>query len=222
MNPVSFQINLAPGDYRHSKSLLEHQISTFHEQVEEIVLTYDKNPKKILSNDELENYHKPFIELIKSLQEKYPKVKFSEVDYSKETINRVSKIFFNKQAATHDFRGAPIYAYLFGIADCKYDYVLHIDSDMFFGGLSQSWIKEAIQMYESDNSLVYLGPLPGPPHPKKELVGQSSYSTYGQGEYSFEFSKSMSTRVVFLNRKKLYGELISKLPPFKEIIFAKT
>ena len=44
--PVSLKINLAPGDYRHAKHILPHQLKILAGQVDEIILTVDTKPSK--------------------------------------------------------------------------------------------------------------------------------------------------------------------------------
>ncbi len=220
MNNVTFQINLAPGDFRHSKTLLEHQISAFNEQVDEILLTYDFRPKKVLSKDELSEFHEPFMDLIEVLSKKYPKIRFHKVDYSEFVVNDINRLFYNGKWFLHNFRGAPLYAYLYGFASCKNDYILHIDSDMFFGGLSNTWINEAIKKYESDKEILYLAPHPGPPHPDNILKKQQNYTALANEKHAFEIFDSVSTRILFVDRRRLYGKLTRKFPPPIKMLYA--
>ena len=108
--------------------------------------------------------------------------------------------------------GGPFYSYLYGIWSSNADYIIHIDSDIFFGGLSKSWVLEAIEILNSDLSLVFICPLSGPPHPQgflfghrlqmgKELIRHTLPGAY--------FFHSVSTRI-FLTSKKIIHERVGQ------------
>jgi hypothetical protein len=206
-------------DVRHCKYLLHHQFDIFHGQVSEVLLTYDKQPRKT-ANSDLEKNRVAFEELLDKIVKDYPKVRIHELDYKPGTVNKVMPRFFSQPGPTHDFRGAPIYGYLFGLYEAQNDYVLHLDSDMFFGGCSQTWVKEALEILEMDPGVLTASPLPGPPHPDGILVGQSQYAALKEKPYFFRFD-SMSTRVFLLDRQMLYGRLRLTGPGFKGWVFSK-
>jgi len=217
MNKVTLQINIAPGDYRHCIHLLEHQFSIFNDQVTEILLTYDSRPRKIQNLDVYEENKKKFSELFKKLEKKYS-FKVQEIDYSTGRINEVYTKYFNRPMPTHDYRGAPVYGYLFGIEEAMNDLVIHIDSDMFFGGLSHTWVSEAVELLKSDPKILTVSPLPGPPHPDNTLVDQPDYFRYGEnGAFGFN---SMSTRIFMIDKTRLYGGLKFHKPAWQNRIFS--
>lgn len=218
INPVTLQINVAPGDYRHCQYLLRKQLELFSQQVSEILITYDSKPRKIQNIDIHEKNKMLFDALFTTLKRDFPSLRVHEIDYSPETtINTYSK-YFGKSIPTHDYRGAPVYGYIYGIEEAKEDFVVHIDSDMFFGGLSQTWVTEALELMKSNENVLVTGPLPGPPHPEKKLVGQSRYFAFKPGDYHFGFY-SMSTRIFMLNKKRLYGMLKPHKPAFQQRVF---
>lgn len=219
MNPVTFQINTTAGDYRHSQYLLKHQIELFHDQVGEILITYDSNPKKKITSTEVGDYHNKMLRLIDDLKKYYHKINFQRVDYTPEAQKKVTLSFFNKLIPLHDFRGAPIYAYYYGIYQAKYDYVFHIDSDMFFGGLSKTWISEAIDIMNQDEKVLVVSPLPGPPHPEKLLLGQRDFRLLDANTHAYMF-RQVSTRVFMINRKKIFKNLRPLKPVVKHRILA--
>ena len=218
MNPVTLQINVAPGDFRHCKYLLRKQLELFSKQVSEILITYDSKPRKIQNIDVHEENKKLFKELFTELKIEFPSLKVQEIDYSPATIERVYSKYFGKTIPTHDYRGAPVYGYIYGIEEAKEDFVIHIDSDMFFGGLSQTWVKEALELMKSNEKVLVTGPLPGPPHPEKKLIRQSRYFNFKPEDYYFGFY-SMSTRIFMLNKKRLYGLLKPHKPALQQWIF---
>jgi hypothetical protein len=157
--------------------------------------------------------------LIASLQKQHPSVVLREMDYNMPVVSAVLSHFFTDRAEIYDFRGYPNYAVLFGLYTAKNDLVFHIDSDMFFGGFSATWIREAIDLLQADSEILTVSPLPGPPHPDRILLGQEEYSAYNDMAYAFKFG-SMSSRVCFMDRRVLAHKLRSSKPPLKRRLFA--
>jgi len=219
MQNATLQINLAPGDYYHAVHMLAHHIEVFESQTDEILLTFDFNPARLKDAQKAERESASLYGLIASLQRQHPSVVLRHVDYNMPMLSAVLGHFFTNRAQLYDFRGAPIYAYLFGLYSAKNDLVFHIDSDMFFGGFSTTWIREAIDLLQADSEITTVSPLPGPPHPDRILLGQEEYSAYNDLAYAFKFS-SMSTRVFFMDRRLLAHKLRSSAPPLKDRLFA--
>ena len=61
------------------------------------------------------------------------------------------------------FDGGPFHAYFYGLMKAEAAYVVHMDSDMLFGGGSQTWLDEAIRWLQTTPQALFAGPLPGPP-----------------------------------------------------------
>ncbi len=219
MQNVTLQINLAPGDYYHAVHLLDHHIEVFECQTDEILLTFDFNPTRLRDVQKAERESASLRGLIASLQKQHPSVVLREVDYNMPVVSAVLGHFFTNRAQLYDFRGAPIYAYLFGLCSAKNDLVLHIDSDMFFGGFSAVWIRDAIDLLQADSEIMAVSPLSGPPHPDRILLGQDEYSAYNDIAYAFKFSY-MNTRVFFMDRRLLAQKLRSTKAPLKDRLFA--
>jgi len=219
MQNVTLQINLAPGDYYHAAHLLKHHIEVFERQTDEILLTFDFNPTRLRNVQKAERESASLYGLVTSLQKQHPRVILRDVDYNMRVVSAVLGHFFTNRAQLYDFRGAPIYAYLSGLHSAKNDLVFHIDSDIFFGGSSAVWIREAIDLLQADSEIMTVSPLPGPPHPHRILLGQEEYSAYNDMAYAFKFS-SMSTRVFFMDRRLLAHKLRSSKPPLKGRLFA--
>jgi hypothetical protein len=219
MQNVTLQINLAPGDYYHAVYLLNHHIQVFESQTDEILLTFDFNPARLRDAQKAERDSVLLYDLIASLQKRHTSLVLRDVDYNMPVVSDILGHFFTNRAQLYDFRGAPIYAYLYGLHSAKNDLVFHIDSDMFFGGFSATWIREAIELLHADNGIMTVSPLPGPPHPDRILLGQDEHSAYNDMAYAFKFS-SMSTRVFFMDRRLLAHALRSGQPPLRRRLFA--
>ena len=80
---------------------------------------------------------------------------------------------------------------------------------MFFGGMSQTWISEAMALYESDSTILFINPVAGPPRSDGTLVGQN-YKLYQSKPYFFQFN-GMSTRLFFVDKKRLFKTAINKI-----------
>lgn len=207
---ITLQISLAPSDYSHAIHLLPHQIKVFEEQVDEILLTYDTHKSKghFSTNWEL-NYAKMWDFLV-DFSKKNTKIKLVKIDYSPAKNKELAQKYFKRiKIPAKDWRGGPFYTYFFGINESKNPYVFHIDSDLFFGGLSKSWFKEALKLYHDDAQILFINPLAGPPKADGELVGQT-YFKYHNLKYFFAF-ESMSTRLFLVNKERLEGINLNKI-----------
>jgi hypothetical protein len=97
------------------------------------------------------------------------------------------------------YNGSPFHAYLYGVLHCRHDYVLHIDSDMLFGGGSQDWVAETIEFLKTHSGVTTAMPLDGPPKSNKKfelepgIRGDLRVSHYTHG---------IGTRIFFLDRRR--------------------
>jgi hypothetical protein len=199
---ITLQISLAPSDYRHAIHLLAHQIKVFEEQVDEILLTYDTHKSKgHFSNNWELNIDKMWDFLV-DFSKSNIKIRLIKIDYSKSKNREIAQRYFRrKNIPAKDWRGGPFYTYFFGINEAKNNYVFHIDSDLFFGGMSKSWLEQALKLYKDDEQILFINPLAGPPKADGELIGQV-YSKYKNKPFYFAF-KSMSTRLFLINKDRL-------------------
>lgn len=216
----SLQINLAPNDYRHAIYILPHQLKTLTPQVDEVVLTLDTHRSKGRFGANWEENLANIKQLIAGLCNQDKKILVVEVDYSPAVSIKIAKFFFGESfIPKKDYRGGPFYAYFYGLHACRSDHVLHLDSDMFLGGLSATWIQEAIALFQQNNDLLVCSPLPGPPHSDGILVGQPDAIKLGNN-FSFEFN-GMSTRIFMINRSIFDKHKIDlKQPSFSNILKA--
>jgi hypothetical protein len=215
---VSLQINLSPNDYPHAKYLLPYQISVLRGQIDEIVLVLDTHRSKgrfgVNWEENLNNIH----ELLNKQLATDKRIRIEVVNYDAPEMEKVAAFFFGQKfVPKKDYRGGPFYAYLFGLYSCQSEYILHLDSDIFLGGASQTWVKEAIELFENNDKVFTCSPLPGPPHPGKILIGQPGSIKVGDG-YQFKFS-GMSTRV-FMIKKDSFNDrkLVLTTPAFKNLL----
>ena len=175
MSDVTLQINLAPFDLRHAEVILPHQLRTWGGQVSEVLLVVDRMESQARKREErgdLGAARAGLDEIIARAVAEHPHVRVVDVDTSPATVDRVAQAFSPKRMPLADFRGRPFLAYLYGLEEAANPRVLHLDSDMLFGGGSQTWMAEAEAWLARDPSLIACNPLPGPPLDRDELLDQ--------------------------------------------------
>ncbi|RZK39366.1 MAG: hypothetical protein EOO90_18955 [Pedobacter sp.] len=202
MQKITLQISLAPSDFKHVIHLLPHQLKVLANQVDEVLLTYDTHKSKGHFSKNWEDNYNLMWDFLSNLAITNSKINLVKIDYSPKTIKEIAQSYFkHNYIPAKDWRGGPFYTYFFGLHKAKNDFVFHIDSDLFFGGLSQTWFKEAIELYEKDTEILFINPLAGPPKEDGALIGQS-YFNYKNLPYHFGFD-SMSTRLFLVDKTRL-------------------
>lgn len=164
----ALQINMCPTDMRHVLHCLPHQLRTFETQVDRIHLTVDLGVVRSgrYRDDNREVLAKHLMEFLRSQAQQHPKICIDVVDYSDAGRALVTSTFFKdgqKPYPAKAFDGGPFHVYFWGIARCNARHILHMDSDMLFGGQSQTWLDEAIALQENNESALFVAPLGGPP-----------------------------------------------------------
>jgi hypothetical protein len=144
------------------------------------------------------------------------------VDYSEAAISRVSDEFFGgERVPLKDWRAAPIYPYFFALQAASHDLVLHTDSDMMYGGGSQTWISEAVSLLHSRDDVLACSPLPGPPTRDGSLRSQSlPREPYGSPAFRAD---ALSTRVIMIDLDRFRTKvkrLVPSAPSAKERLMA--
>lgn len=163
----ALQINMHPFDVRHVADTLPHQLKTWGGQVDRIIVTLDTRLAKAgrYHAGKYEEARAQILSTLAQAQERHPQLIVDPVSYDAEMRQQVGAAFFGKNAAWPDraFDGGPFYVYFHGLLRANADYVFHIDSDMLFGGGSQTWMDEAIALMRANPDALCVGPFPGPP-----------------------------------------------------------
>jgi hypothetical protein len=206
--PVTLQISLAPGDHRIAAELLAHQVNFWRPCVDEILLTIDTRRSRGRFGADWKNGRRRILEIAGKISG----ARVLEVDYSREARHLVADEFFaGARVPAKDCRGGPFYAYFFGLHSARNDFVLHTDSDMFFGGTSAAWLKTALTLYAAQPDLLFTAPLPGPPAPDGKLKQLSAPREHFGGVDGYRFAE-MSTRLFLFSRAR-FRERITALKP---------
>jgi len=210
------QINIHPNDYRHFESLLRHQINVWGNEIDRVRLTLD------LHNSESGRYRSETFSdnlrmmrsIIRDVSKDFSFITVDEVDTSVETRHKVAMKFFNEDdLPIKAWDGGPFYSYLFGLWKARGRTIIHMDSDMMFGGLSPTWISEAEDILDTDPKVIFVAPLSGPPHPEGVLTGHGLQPGIPVKPYKLPVSyafNSVSTRI-FITKPELMASRIGYL-----------
>lgn len=215
------QINIHPNDHKHIEPLLRHQIKVWGDGIDRVRLTLDLHNSesgRYRSNSFSDNL-RSMRSIIRNVSRDFPFITVDEVDTSPETRNKIAKKFFNKDdLPIKAWDGGPFYSYLFGLWKARAKTIIHMDSDMMFGGLSPTWISEAEEILDTDPDVIFVAPLSGPPHPDGVLKGHRLQPGVPVKPYKLPVSyafNSVSTRI-FVTRPELIRSRIGHfewLPP---------
>jgi hypothetical protein len=212
---VTLQINVAPPDAPHAVHILPHQLRTWADQVDEVLFTLDTVRPTAGRFAESWAERAPEMDaLLAKLVAQYPHARIGTVDPSPEAIQAVAKRFFDlDRIPMKDSRGGPLYSYLYGLHDARNDLVLHADSDMLFGGGSKSWVSESTMLLSTDEDVLVIDPLPGPPRADGRLFEQPDATSVPDEPHTYRFTQ-MSTRVFLMDRGRLRARVgAMALPP---------
>ncbi|MCX6934328.1 MAG: hypothetical protein NTZ29_16860, partial [Verrucomicrobia bacterium] len=199
--PVTLQISLAPSDYAHASVLLPHQISVWRGQVAEILLIVDCHRSAGRFSARWEEGRERIFPLARSI----PGARVVGVDYAPTVQAEISARFFGgRPVPTKDYRGGPYYSYFFGLNAATHNHVLHVDSDMFFGGGSDTWLAEALDRLHQRPDIFVIAPLPGAPAADGSLRHLRGVRAPGSS-LAYDFAE-MSTRLFLLDRRRFRGD----------------
>jgi hypothetical protein len=220
---VTLQINLAPTDLRHAREILPHELRQLGDQVAEILLVMDVNKNPMVDPAVWERGKIGLRELAEDCRERYPHLRLIDVDTSPAVAKQVADVFSGgRPIPEKDWRGAPIYAYFFGLWAARHDYIFHMDSDMLYGGGSQTWVAEAVELLQSRPDVLVCSPLPGPPTADGRLTAQNlPREPLDSLAYRAD---ALSTRVCMLDRARFrakVGSVVAVAPSPRKVWLAR-
>lgn len=200
---VTLQISLAPTDLPCARHTVPHQLRQWAGQVDEILFTLDLHRSRGRFSAAWEERLPGMRQLLADLCAQYPHARVCEVDYSEAMRGRLGDEFFGGQPSPEkDWNGGPFYSYFYGLRTAAHDYVLHMDSDMMFGGGSQTWAAEAVRLLGQHPEVIACNPLPGPPTVDGVLRSQT-LDPFPYSSIAFSVSR-LSTRIFLLDRARFH------------------
>jgi len=177
--------------------------------VEEIIFTFDlhRTARGGRFAEGWQERRAPMLELLENLCSEYPAARIVEVDYAPQAATQLADAFTDGlPVPAKDTKGAPIYPYLYGLRVAGNDLVLHLDSDVMFGGGSQTWVAEACTLLAENSDVLACNPLPGPPTPDGRLYKQTA-SPFAHSSLAFRFA-TISTRLYLIDRERMRERLL--------------
>lgn len=206
MEDLTLQINLAPPDYRYAQHILPHQLEVWSGQVDEVLFTCEARRSEGRFGSQWEKFEDALSTLVGTLSERYPAARAANIDYSADRMAEVARFFFDRdEIPPKDFRGGPFYAYFFGLHAAQHPFVLHLDSDMLFGGQSGSWVAEALRVLRQNPNVLSVSPHPGPPQRDADSSATEEI-TLSPEQKPFRVTPRFTTRVFLMDRRRLVRE----------------
>lgn len=201
-NLVTLQISLAPSDLPTARHTVPHQLRQWAGQVDEVLFTLDLHRSAGRFGEGWSERLPQMRALIAEWCRSHAHARSVDVDYDPAVASAVANRFLGGvPVPTKDRRGGPFYSYLFGLHASRHDVVLHMDSDMMFGGGSQGWVAEAVDLLRGHAGVLACNPLPGPPTASGALVSQD-LERFAYDSTAFQTTR-FSTRIFILDRGRL-------------------
>lgn len=135
-----------------------------------------------------------------------------EVDATPGRVQAVMARYFRSEAArvpTHANTGGPIYATLYGLESMDNDFVVQMDTDVFFYGGQASWVAQALRCMRQDPRLWLMMTHPGPPAgpPGRSLSGPNRNRASWDARLQLWRFSTATTRYFLCDRRRLRGRL---------------
>lgn len=199
----TLSINVAVPDIPFIELTIPHLVKSCNYPFRERMLIVDTAPlaSRYRKNPGI-GTHEQLLDVCKRLKDRNVIDDVREVDYSSKLRQKILKKHLGECAwETHDFRGAPVYPYLYAYEIADSDYFLHFDSDMMFHqGNGENWVTEAIRILRENEDVLSVTQLPGPPSKDGELKQRGvPYSLDDRGFYAF---KEFTSRRFLFDRKR--------------------
>lgn len=132
-----------------------------------------------------------------------------EVRWEEEQQKQIYQKYFGQEdISARCLSGTAVYQYLFALAQCSGDYILHVDSDMlFYCGSENSWIDEGIALMESDKRVMFTA-LAHPPRAESLREFLTGKPVNLLQESIWGFCQDVSTRFFLCKRERLEQMLL--------------
>jgi hypothetical protein len=204
---ITLEITLAPADVRHARHVLPHQLRVWAGQVDEIVCTLDVLSALGRRLDARDPGVRALVDVVDACLAPYPHARRVLTDPSPARVEEVGRAFFaGGRIPLKDWRGLGFYSYFCGLYEAANDHVLHLDSDMLFGGGSETWLAEAVDFLARRDDCLACQPLLAPPAEDGDLRGKRTVrEPCGSLAYRFE---TFSSRCFLLDRRTLRERLL--------------
>ncbi len=164
-------INIAAGDAAYAYLTVGALAKAHRKSVKEVILILDDTKAQYSDfYDHQKRYQEP--DFTENLEKVTAVAKILKQEGLVDTIIPVSfyaekklnkKYFKNRVKETHDFRGAPITAYLVGFAACKTQFLVRYDGDVLLHQTKSDWVFQGIDLLKNHADCMAVSPRPSPP-----------------------------------------------------------
>lgn len=199
---LTVQINCTYNEIDMIKYTLPHHIRLFYDYSDSMIISIDN-----YFNKNQQKYKNIFIESIKKIIYKLDKIDIQEISYDKNSFIEVENFFSsNYNLPLHDYRGRPIYAYLYCILKSPSNYIFHLDSDMLFGGQAINWFEDAITIMKNNPNIITCSPLAGAPTTTGN-INQNYLKKFNYNNINGFLFNHFSSRVFLIDKNSLFRKL---------------
>jgi len=211
--PVSVMIKTTVQDVPYLDVMVRHMISQAKYPFVERVLVVDRQTS---FNGKYRNRpragHDELDRILNQLLDDGIADRVLEVEKTLSKKNEIMKRYFAQDAQRvpeYAVTGGPIYPTLFGMDALKTDFVLQMDSDVFFHTGKESWVTQALECMANDAQLWLMMTHPGPPldSPGRSMGPQNMRLANWDRRLGIWRFKTATTRYFLCNRQNLHEQL---------------
>lgn len=196
-------INIAAGDITYADLTVTSLAKAHRKCAKEIILIVDDTKAQFSDfYDHQKRYHEPnFSQKIQKIKAIAQQLKqdglvdkvINTSDFSARNLSK--KYSKNLVKATHDFRGAPITAYLVGFEICTTQYLVRYDGDMLLYQPNTDWALKGIELLKKYPDCIAVSPQPSPPNQNQK------------NDLNFDPTYWFSTRCTLFDQFKLINTI---------------
>lgn len=219
----SLIINVARGDTPILEYTLPHILDSHVICFAEVVVVVDEQVAQGRIRERYPQYSVESLYLaLDRVRERGYKFREEAVSYRDEDLERVfSKWFGHSRMTCRCAGGTPIYAFLYGLETARYDFRLHLDSDMLiYDPGPRSWVQKAVELLETVPEILFVNQTWG--LQTEESPAPASMPTTDLG-YGQNVSQVFSSRCFFFSDEKLHKSFLPletvKHPFMKRILY---
>lgn len=174
---LTLVINLSAGDATYAELTAAALAKAHREQAKEIIIILDDTKAQ---HSDFYDYEKRYSEpefsaKLEKVAQIAEHMKFDglvdQVIYVSQYIsdkNLNKKYLNNRVKETHDFRGAPITAYLVGFEACNTQFMVRYDGDMLLHQPAVDWVIKGMDLLKQHTECLAVSPRPSPPLPNQQ------------------------------------------------------
>ena len=200
--PVSFTVNVCNADVPFLDKTLRHMLRALNFPFHERLLAYDPGRQEGKYAERRQGDRVQMEGILDRLLGDGIIDRIDIVPWDEEEQQRILKRYFGHASIDlKDFSGAPIYQYLWALDRCSGDVVFHADSDMLFYSASpRSWIYDALELFERENTVIMATPHGGPPQARNWVERFLNRSFERTPRSLWHTADSVSTRYFLMQR----------------------